>query len=131
MTSRSLLQRLLNTPWKYILLMPIFYLSGESPPFIFVIHFVKKKLITKSVPVLKLPEKKCIIPSSRNISVKLLRNQVSVENISIKVSALNHVIFFFCPPPKQLCKLRTDYISLLLFHFHSIHLILSRVYLKN
>ena len=32
MTSRSLLQCLLNTPWKYILLMPIFYLSGESPP---------------------------------------------------------------------------------------------------
>ena len=70
------------------MLMPIFYLSGESPPFIFVIHFVKKKLITKSVPVLKLPEKKCIIPSSRNISVKLLRNQVSAENIGIKVSAL-------------------------------------------
>ena len=69
MTSRSLLQCLLNTPWKYILLMPIFYLSGESPPstfplqfgqlfmFIFVIHFTKSKVITRSVPVLKLPEK--------------------------------------------------------------------------
>ena len=32
MMSRSLLQCLLNTPWKYILLVPIFYLSGESPP---------------------------------------------------------------------------------------------------
>ena len=31
MASGSLLQCLLNTPWKYILLMPIFYLSGESP----------------------------------------------------------------------------------------------------
>ena len=63
--------------------MPIFYLSGESPPstfplqfgqlfififvmhfifgqlfiFIFVIHFTKSKLITRSVPVLKLPKK--------------------------------------------------------------------------
>ena len=36
MTSRSFMSMcLLNTPWKYILLMPIysiFYLSGESPP---------------------------------------------------------------------------------------------------
>ena len=55
----------LNTPWKYIFLTLIFYLSGESPPstfllqfgqlitFIFVIHFAKSKLITRSVPVLK------------------------------------------------------------------------------
>ena len=70
MTSRSLLQCLLNnSPWKYILMMPIFYLSGEGLPsifplqfgqlfkFIFVIHFTKSKLITRSVPVLKRPEK--------------------------------------------------------------------------
>ena len=69
MTSRSLLQCLLNTPCKYILLMPIFNHSGESPPFtfplqygqlfifIFVINFTKSKLITRSVPVLKLSEK--------------------------------------------------------------------------
>ena len=49
--------------------MPIFYLFGESPPsnfplqfwqlfiFTFVIHFTKSKLITRSVPVFKLPEK--------------------------------------------------------------------------
>ena len=53
--------------------MPIFYLSGESPPstfplqfgqlfiFIFVMHFPKSKLITRSVPVLKLPEKKAFL----------------------------------------------------------------------
>ena len=70
MISRSLLHCLLNTPWKYILLMHIFYLSGESPPsmkgnsslllqhilsysfgsylyLFFVIHFTTSKLIAK------------------------------------------------------------------------------------
>ena len=56
--------------------------------FIFLINLTKSKLITRSVPVLNLPEKKSIIPSFRNISVKLLRNQVSAENIGTKVSAL-------------------------------------------
>ena len=66
------LQCLLNTPWKYICLMPTFYLFGESPhstfpPFhyslgsylylFFVIHFTKPKLIARSFPVLKVPEK--------------------------------------------------------------------------
>ena len=81
MTSRSLLQCLLNTPWKYILLMPLFYLSGESPPsafplqfgqlfiFIFVIHFTKSKLIARSVPVFKLPET-TYYPSSRTSTKK-------------------------------------------------------------
>ena len=53
----------------HLLLMPIFYLSGESRPsifplqfgelfiFIFVIHVTKSKLITRSAPVLTLPEK--------------------------------------------------------------------------
>ena len=39
MTSGSLLQCLLNTPWKYILLMPIFYLSGASLPSPFPLQF--------------------------------------------------------------------------------------------
>ena len=82
------------------MLMSIFYLFGESPlstfpllfrwlfTFIFVIHFTKSKLTARSVPVLKLPEKNVnIIPSSKNINL-LLRNQVSAENIGIKVSAL-------------------------------------------
>ena len=59
--------------------MPIFYLSGESPPstfplqfgqpfiFSFVIHFTKSKLIARPVPVLTLPER--IHYSLRNISV--------------------------------------------------------------
>ena len=45
-------------------------------------------MTARSVPVLKLPEKNVnIIPSSKNINL-LLRNQVSAENIGIKVSAL-------------------------------------------
>ena len=81
MTSRSLFQCLLNTPWKYILLMPLYFtflVKVLPPPFhyslgsylyLFFIHFPKSKLMAISVPVLKLPEEKCIIPSSRHISV--------------------------------------------------------------
>ena len=47
------------------------------------------KLITRSVPVLKLPEKNALFHLlGIQLSVKLLRNQVSAENIGIKVSAL-------------------------------------------
>ena len=43
-------------------------------------------MITSSVPVLKLPEKNALFPL---LGVYLLlRNQVSAENIGIKVSAL-------------------------------------------
>ena len=35
----------------------------------FCYNFAKSKLITRSVPVFKLPEKKCIIPSSRDINL--------------------------------------------------------------
>ena len=53
--------------------------------FNFVVHFTKSKLITRSVPVLKLPEKMDYFLFYINL---LLRNQVSAENIGIKVSAL-------------------------------------------
>ena len=107
MISRSLLQCLLNTPWKYILLMPIFYLSGESPPstfplqfgqlfiFIFVIHFTKSKLIARSVPVLKLPEKMYYFLFQEYI----IRNQVSAEIIVIKVAIcinITQLTTFYC-----------------------------------
>ena len=74
---------------EYILVMPIFYLSGESPPFgysFFVINFSKSKLVAISVPVLKLPEENALF--SLLAIYLLLRNQVSVENIGIKVSAV-------------------------------------------
>ena len=46
-------------------------------------------MITRSVPVLKLPEKNALFHLlGILLSVKLLRNQVSAENIGIKVSAL-------------------------------------------
>ena len=51
---------------------------------IFIFGYIK--LIARSVPVLKLPEKG-IMPSSRNISVTK-KSKVSAENIDIKVSAL-------------------------------------------
>ena len=52
-------------------------------------HFTKSKLITRSVPVLKLPEKNELFHLlGISLSVKLLRNQVSAENIGIKISAL-------------------------------------------
>ena len=52
-------------------------------------HFTKSKLITRSVPVLKLPEKNALFHLlGIYLSVKLLRNEVSAENIGIKVSAL-------------------------------------------
>ena len=82
-----------------------FTFLGESSPstfplqlgqlfiFIFVIHFTKSKLIARSVPVLKLPEK--MHYSSRNINL-LLKNQVSAENIGIKVSALITPSTFSC-----------------------------------
>ena len=57
--------------------------------FNFVIHFTKSKFITRSVPVLKLPEQNALFHLLGIwLSVKLLRNQVSAENIGIKVSAL-------------------------------------------
>ena len=49
-------------------------------------HFSKSKLITISFPLLKLPEKNAFFPILG--MYLLLRNQVSAENISIKVSAL-------------------------------------------
>ena len=49
-------------------------------------HVTKPKLIARSVPVFNSPEK-CIIPSSRNISVTK-KSRVSAENIGIKISAL-------------------------------------------
>ena len=68
-------------------LPPSFHYSLGSYLYLFlVIHFTKSELIARSVPVLKLPEK-CIIPSSRNISITI-RNQVSAENIGIKVYTL-------------------------------------------
>ena len=53
-------------------------------------HFTKSKLIRRSIPVLKLPEKKNALFHLLGIqlSLKLLRDQVSTENIGIKVSAL-------------------------------------------
>ena len=51
-------------------------------------HFTKSKLITRLVPVLKMPERNAIFHlRGIQLSVKL-RNQVSAENIVIKVSAL-------------------------------------------
>ena len=54
--------------------------------FIFCYTFTKSKLIARSVPALSY-QKKCIIPSSRNISVTK-KSRVSAENIGIIVSAL-------------------------------------------
>ena len=51
--------------------------------FIFVIHFTKSKLIARSVSVLKLPEENTLLPQLG--IYLLLRNQVSVENIDIKL----------------------------------------------
>ena len=81
--------------------MPIFYLSGESPPstfplwinelfiFLFFVHVTKSKLIARPVPVLMLPEKNALFHLVRIwLSVKLLGNQVSAENIGIEISAL-------------------------------------------
>ena len=52
-------------------------------------NFTKSKLLTRSVPVLKLPEKNALfLLLGIQLSVKLLRNQISAENIGIKVSAL-------------------------------------------
>ena len=51
-------------------LPPTFHYSlGCCLYLIFVIHFTNSKLIARSVLVLKLPAEKCIILSSRNISV--------------------------------------------------------------
>ena len=46
-----------------------------------VIHFTKTKLIARSVPVLKLPEKNVLFPL-------LKKSRVSAENTGIKVSAI-------------------------------------------
>ena len=52
-------------------------------------HFTQSKLITRSVPVLKLPGKNALFHLlGILLSVKLLRNQVSAENIGITISAL-------------------------------------------
>ena len=105
MTSRSLIQCLLNTPWKYILL--IFYLAGESSPstfpfslgsylyLVFVIYFTKSKLIARSVPVLILPEK-CIILSSGYVSVT--KNSNICRNYRHKSICINNtqLTTFYC-----------------------------------
>ena len=46
-------------------------------------------MIRRSIPVLKLPDKNALFHLlEMYLSVKLLRNQVSTENVDIKVSAL-------------------------------------------
>ena len=52
-----------------VLPQPFHYSLGSYLYLFFVIHFTKSKLIARSVLVLKLPAEKCIILSSRNISV--------------------------------------------------------------
>ena len=77
-----------------MLLIHFTFLLEALPPsfhyslgiFFLVKHFTKSKLIARSVPALKLPEK-CIIPFSRNMSVTR-KSRVSLENVGIKVSAL-------------------------------------------
>ena len=49
-------------------------------------HFAKSRLITRLVPVLRLPQKNALF-SLLGIYL-LLRDQVSAENVGIKVSAL-------------------------------------------
>ena len=65
---------------------PFHYGLGSYLYLLFVIHFTKSKLIARSVSVLKLPEKNELFPLL-GICL-LLRNQVSAENIGLKVSAL-------------------------------------------
>ena len=92
---------LLNTPWKYIHLadayiLPFWWKSSLHFSIIvwvaiynFVINFTKSKLITRSVLVLKLPGKKKALFLLLGI-YQLLRNQVSAENIGIKVSGFSN-----------------------------------------
>ena len=62
---------------------------------IFVTHFTKSKLITRSVPVLKFPEKKTLFPLLG--TYLLLRNQVSAENIHKSISINNtQLTTFYC-----------------------------------
>ena len=65
---------------------PFHYNLGGYLYLFFVIHFTKSKLVARSVPVLKLSEKNSLFPLLG--IYLLLRNQVSAENIGIKVSAL-------------------------------------------
>ena len=65
---------------------PFHYSLGSYLYLFFVIHFTKSKLIARSVPVPKLPEK-CIIPPSRNKKSNICR-KYRHKNICINVTQL-------------------------------------------
>ena len=80
-----------------VLPLPFHYSLGSYLYLFFDIHFTKSKLIERSVPVLKLPDKNVLFPLLECIFYYipiiygiylLLRNKVSAENIGIKLSVL-------------------------------------------
>ena len=80
-----------------VLPLPFHYSLGSYLYLFFDIHFTKSKLIERSVPVLKLPDKNVLFPLLEFIFYYipiiygvylLLRNKVSAENIGIKLSVL-------------------------------------------
>ena len=94
-TSHEKLQCPLDTTWKYILLIYFTLLVRALPPsfhyslviFVFCYTFYYVKIGGKKQFQYLSYQKKCIILSSRIISVTM-KSRVTAENIGIKVSAL-------------------------------------------